>query len=104
MNPVPGLLMIWLVPKRVLWFNCSYAVPSLIYSVFAFRLWLRQQYNFNVNFVVVNQQYAYLMAIKDRMFGTTVNTLSSSMSPKSTKCDYIAMVFGKFFCLFVSVS
>ncbi|KAF8952198.1 nucleotide-diphospho-sugar transferase [Flammula alnicola] len=74
---MPGLLMLWLNPGLVMWYNFAYAFPSLIYSIFVFRLWSRQMYNFNVNFVFVIQQYAYLMAIKDRVFGTTASWVPS---------------------------
>ncbi|KAJ7132843.1 family 2 glycosyl transferase [Mycena crocata] len=70
-NPLPGLLMLWLKPQHVLYFNFVFVVPALIDSLIVFRLWSRQRYNFNVNFVYVIQQYAYLMAIKDKVFGTT---------------------------------
>lgn len=74
---LPGLMMLWLNPGLVNWFNFAYAFPSLIYSLFVFRLWSRQRYNLNVNFVFVIQQYAYLMAIKDRIFGTTASWVPS---------------------------
>ena len=73
----PGLLMLLFNPGMVMWFNFAYAFPSLIYSIIIFRLWSRQMYNFNVNFVFVIQQYAYLMAIKDRIFGTTASWVPS---------------------------
>ena len=71
LNTLPGLLLLAFYPGVVLWYNCAFVVPSLIYSIFIFRLWSRQKYNFNCNFVFVIQQYAYLMAIKDRIFNTT---------------------------------
>ncbi|KIM40404.1 glycosyltransferase family 2 protein [Hebeloma cylindrosporum] len=74
---MPGLLMLLFNPGMVMWFNFAYAFPSLIYSIVIFRLWSRQMYNFNVNFVFVIQQYAYLMAIKDRIFGTTASWVPS---------------------------
>ncbi|KAF9562956.1 nucleotide-diphospho-sugar transferase [Agrocybe pediades] len=74
---LPGLLMLWLNPGLVHWYNFAYAFPSLLYSVIVFRLWSRQRYNFNVNFVFTIQQYAYLMAIKDRVFGTTASWVPS---------------------------
>ncbi|KDR73343.1 hypothetical protein GALMADRAFT_270161 [Galerina marginata CBS 339.88] len=70
-NHLPGPLLVWLSPHLVLWYNCFFAVPSVIYCTIIFRLWSRQKYNFNVNFVYTIQQYAYFMAIKDRIFNTT---------------------------------
>ncbi|KAF9481194.1 hypothetical protein BDN70DRAFT_931094 [Pholiota conissans] len=71
LNTLPGLLLLAFNPKVVMWYNCAFVVPSLIYSIFIFRMWSRQKYNFNCNFVFTIQQYAYLMAIKDRIFNTT---------------------------------
>ena len=56
---------------------CAGSTTLLIYSVVVFRLWSRQRYNVNVNFVFVIQQFAYLMAIKDRIFGTTASWVPS---------------------------
>ncbi|KAF9047517.1 nucleotide-diphospho-sugar transferase [Panaeolus papilionaceus] len=81
----PGLLMLIFNPGMVMWFNFAYAFPSLIYSIFVFRLWSRQRYNFNVNFVFVIQQYAYLMAIKDRIFGTTASWIPSGDNKSHVK-------------------
>ncbi|TFK44990.1 nucleotide-diphospho-sugar transferase [Crucibulum laeve] len=75
--PLPGLLMLWANPSFVFWYNFCYAFPSLIYSVIIFRLWSRQMYNLNVNYVFAIQQYAYLMAVKDRIFGTTASWVPS---------------------------
>jgi len=82
---LPGLLMLWLNPALVHWYNFAYAFPSLIYSVVVFRLWSRQRYNFNVNFVFTIQQYAYLMAIKDRVFGTTATWVPSGDNKSHVK-------------------
>ncbi|KAJ7256338.1 nucleotide-diphospho-sugar transferase [Mycena rebaudengoi] len=71
LNPLPGLLMLWLQPGHIAYYNFVFVVPALIDSIIIFRLWSRQKYNFNVNFVYVIQQYAYLMAIKDKIFNTT---------------------------------
>jgi len=74
---MPGLFMLFFNPGMVLYYNFAFVFPSLIYSVVVFRLWSRQRYNVNVNFVFVIQQFAYLMAIKDRIFGTTASWVPS---------------------------
>ncbi|PPR03338.1 hypothetical protein CVT24_012578 [Panaeolus cyanescens] len=82
---LPGLLVLIFKPDLMMWYNFAYALPSLIYSVFVFRLWSRQRYNFNVNFVFVIQQYAYLVAIKDRIFGTTASWIPSGDNKSHVK-------------------
>ncbi|KAF9012615.1 nucleotide-diphospho-sugar transferase [Cyathus striatus] len=83
--PIPGILMLWLKPTLVMWYNFAYAFPSIIYSLIIFRLWSRQMYNFNVNYVFIIQQYAYFMAVKDRIFGTTANWVPSGDSSSHEK-------------------
>ncbi|KAJ6592435.1 nucleotide-diphospho-sugar transferase [Mycena capillaripes] len=77
LNPLPGLLMLALRPQQLMYYNFVFVVPALINSIIVFRLWSRQSYNFNVNFVYVIQQYAYLMAIKDKIFNTTAHWVPS---------------------------
>ncbi|KAJ6582533.1 family 2 glycosyl transferase [Mycena vulgaris] len=71
LNPLPGLLMLIFNPGHIIFYNFFFVVPAIIDSMLVFRLWSRQRYNFNCIFVFVIQQYAYLMAIKDKIFGTT---------------------------------
>lgn len=69
LNPLPGILMIWVRPDYVRYYNLAFAVPSLIYSIIAIRCWAKAQYGFNVQFIMYIQSYAYMTAIKDRLFG-----------------------------------
>lgn len=85
MNPIPGILMLWCRPEYVRYYNLAFALPSIIYSLIAIRCWSKARYGFNVQFVsaaqphlsavtdvfqiMVIQSYAYLTAIKDRLFG-----------------------------------
>ncbi|UJO13869.1 Cellulose synthase catalytic subunit [UDP-forming] [Fulvia fulva] len=69
MNPLPGILMLWCRPQYVRYYNLAFAVPSIVYSIIAIRCWSKARYGFAVQFVMVIQSYAYLTAIKDRLFG-----------------------------------
>jgi len=68
-NPLPGILMIWVRPDFVHFYNLAFAVPSIVYSVIAIRFWSRASFGFNAQFIMVIQSFAYLTAIKDRLFG-----------------------------------
>ena len=70
-NHLSGPLLVWVSPNLVLWFNCVFAGPSIVYTTIILRLWSHQKYNFNVSFVFTIQQYAYFTAIKDHIFRTT---------------------------------
>lgn len=45
MVPVPGILLIWFKPSAVLWFNISFAVPSLFFSLVVMPCWAKQPYD-----------------------------------------------------------
>lgn len=68
-NPLPGVLMLWIRPEYVRYYNLAFAVPSILYSIIAIRCWAKASYGFSVQFIMVIQSYAYLTAIKDRLFG-----------------------------------
>ncbi|PIA97397.1 Cellulose synthase 1 catalytic subunit [UDP-forming] [Cercospora beticola] len=69
LNPVPGICMLWARPEYVRYYNLAFALPSILYSIIAIRCWAKARYGFNVQFIMVIQSYAYLTAIKDRLFG-----------------------------------
>lgn len=66
---MPGILMLWARPEFVKYYNLAFAIPSIFYSIIAMRCWAKASYGFNVQHVMVIQSYAYLTAIKDRLFG-----------------------------------
>ncbi|KAK0111050.1 hypothetical protein ONS95_001430 [Cadophora gregata] len=68
-NPMPGILLLWVRPEFFKYYNLAFAAPSVIYSLIAFRFWAKAKYGLNVQFIMVIQSYAYLTAIKDRIFG-----------------------------------
>ncbi|KAJ7614387.1 nucleotide-diphospho-sugar transferase [Roridomyces roridus] len=71
LNPLPGLLMLVFKPQHIIFYNFFFVLPAVLDNIIIFRLWSRQRFNFNCIHVFVIQQYAYLMAIKDKIFGTT---------------------------------
>jgi len=71
-NPMPGVLLLWCRPDKVLWYNLAYVIPSLCYGLLALRIWAKASYGMNVQFIMVIQTYAYFTAIKDRLFGTAL--------------------------------
>ncbi|KAF8545433.1 nucleotide-diphospho-sugar transferase [Trichophaea hybrida] len=71
-NPLPGVLLMWVRPEFLKYYNLAFAVPSLLYSLIAIRLWAKAKYSIHVQYIMAIQQYAYLTAIKDRLFGTAL--------------------------------
>lgn len=68
-NPLPGILLLWIRPEYFKYYNLAFAVPSIVYSLLALRFWTKGKYGVNVQYIMVIQSYAYLTAIKDRIFG-----------------------------------
>lgn len=86
-NPLPGMLLLWVRPEFFKYYNLAFAVPSIFYSLFAFRFWAKGSYSLNVQFIMVIQSYAYLTAIKDRIFGRALAWVPSgdNKSHRNTK-------------------
>lgn len=68
-SPIPGILLLWFRPEWFKYYNLAFAIPSLVYGLIVFRLWAKASYGMNVQHVMLIQSYAYLTAIKDRLFG-----------------------------------
>jgi hypothetical protein len=71
LNPLPGILLMWFRIEFLLYYNLVFAIPSLLYGWFIYRIWSRSRHALCVQFIGVIQQYAYLSALKDRIFGTS---------------------------------
>lgn len=67
-NPMPGVLLLALRPEWVKVWNIAFALPSFIYGLIIIPLWAKSRYPCNVQQVMTVQSYAYLCAIKDRVF------------------------------------
>jgi hypothetical protein len=68
-SPIPGTLLLFFRPEWFKYYNLAFAIPSIVYGAVVFRYWAKAEYGFNVQHVMVVQSYAYLTAIKDRLFG-----------------------------------
>ncbi|VBB86309.1 Putative Glycosyltransferase Family 2 [Podospora comata] len=68
-SPIPGTLLLIFRPEWFKYYNLAFAIPSIIYGSLLFRFWAKAKYGFNVQHVMIVQSYAYLTAIKDRLFG-----------------------------------
>ncbi|KAJ7634331.1 nucleotide-diphospho-sugar transferase [Roridomyces roridus] len=86
-TPLPALIMLIFRPGHIIYYNFFFVFPSVLNGMIVFRLWSRQRYNFNCLFVHVIQQYAYLMAIKDKIFGTTAPWVPSGSHKSSTSSN-----------------
>lgn len=67
-SPIPGILLLWFRPDWFKFYNLAFAIPSIVYGLVVFRFWAKAKYGMNVQHVMHIQSYAYLTAIKDRLF------------------------------------
>lgn len=66
-NPLPAILLVWVKPHGVFWYNTAFTLPSIIFSGVVMRLWCKQSYNVYATKVKIVQFYAHLFAIKDKL-------------------------------------
>ncbi|KAI8896786.1 nucleotide-diphospho-sugar transferase [Globomyces pollinis-pini] len=68
--PLPGILLTFLLPNLVRWYNVLFAIPSLFVATLCFWAWSRHSYKIQVLKVQIVQAYAHMFAIKDSILGT----------------------------------
>ncbi|KAF2806686.1 uncharacterized protein BDZ99DRAFT_510405 [Mytilinidion resinicola] len=71
-SSIPGILLLWFRPIYFKYYNLAFAVPSIAYGLIVFHFWAKASFGFNVQHIMVIQSYAYLTAIKDKIFGKTL--------------------------------
>ncbi|KAJ9157612.1 Cellulose synthase catalytic subunit [Pleurostoma richardsiae] len=67
-SPIPGIFLLFFRPEWFKYYNLAFAIPSIVYGIVVFRFWAKAKYGMNVQHIMVIQSYAYLTAIKDRIF------------------------------------
>jgi hypothetical protein len=58
MNPVPAVLIVWVRPDAVLWYNIAFAIPSIVFTQLVMRWWCKQTYGWSAICVKTVQNYA----------------------------------------------
>ncbi|GJC77412.1 cellulose synthase catalytic subunit [UDP-forming] [Colletotrichum liriopes] len=66
--PIAGTLLLAVRPQWFKFWNLAFAIPSILYGVILMRCWAKAKYGFNVQHAMTIMSYAYLTAIKDRLF------------------------------------
>lgn len=83
--PLPGILITWVRPDVLRYYNLAFALPSIIYGLLIFRIWSAGSHSLATQQMAVLQGYAYLFGVKDRLFGTTHEWVSSGENVKAHK-------------------
>ncbi|KAF3349938.1 hypothetical protein HYQ45_010342 [Verticillium longisporum] len=87
LSPIAGTLLLAIRPEWFKFWNLAFAIPSILYGVILMRVWSKATYGFNVQHIMTVQSYAYLTAIKDRVFNIELLWAASgdSKAHKSNK-------------------
>ena len=93
-GPLPGLLLIWIRPSSVFWYNIAFSIPSFIFSFLIMKIWAKQPYGFSCQRVKIIQSYSHLFAIKDKIMGSVISWVPTGggASSKSSSQAYDASV------------
>lgn len=81
--PLPGLLIVWVRPNLLRYYNLAFALPSIIYGLLIFKFWAYNSHSLATEQIHVLQAYAYLFGIKDRILGKTHEWVASGSSSPS---------------------
>ena len=76
-NPTPALLLLWFKIQYLNYYTLFMGLPSIIFGLIGFRLWSKSTHSMAVQHIDVIQQYAYLSAMIDVIFGTSFNWVPS---------------------------
>lgn len=83
LNPIPSLIMIYAFPEHIIWYSIFFSVPSLLFGTIFFAYWTK---HWNILDVILSRQfsyYAYLFAIKDKLFGSLMEWIPTGSSNQS---------------------
>lgn len=84
-TPLPGLLMVWLRPEAMRYYNLAFALPSIIYALLVYRIWSAGAYSLATEQIRVLQGYSYLFGITNRIRGKSHEWVSSGATGKAHK-------------------
>ncbi|PWN20003.1 hypothetical protein BCV69DRAFT_287743 [Microstroma glucosiphilum] len=84
-TPLPGLLMVWLRPEAMRYYNLAFALPSIIYALLVYRIWSAGAYSLATEHIRVLQGYSYLFGIGNRIMGKSHEWVSSGATGKAHK-------------------
>ena len=76
-TPIPGTCIMWFRPDFLKYYNLAFAVPSIIYGLIVMKIWANSGHSLQVYQVRMLQSYAYMIGLKDRLLGRTLDWVPS---------------------------
>ncbi|MBK9392039.1 MAG: glycosyltransferase [Bacteroidetes bacterium] len=72
LTPIPAMLLVWLHPEMIFWYNYIFSVPSFIFGIFGLAMWCKAPFGWYGVMARQASFYAHLFALKDKLMGTLV--------------------------------
>jgi hypothetical protein len=79
-NALPGILLIWIRPEYVFWYNSLFVAPSILFSYLFMKMWNIQTFTFRVLALKQVTYWAHVIALKDKLFNTLVEWVPTGAS------------------------
>lgn len=97
-GPIPGLVMLFLFPEKIHWFNLLFAIPSFFYSTVFMRVWMKQPMNLDVMRARSISYFAHFYALRDYLRGTLEEWKPTGASFTSARyLSFKRLYFAQFF-------
>ena len=98
LTPIPSLIVVWMHPENVFWYNYLFSLPSFVFSFIIVAIWGRAPFGAYVLSARQVSYYAHLFALWDRFKGSIVAWVPTGDS-KATKAvkryiDFKTVMFG----------
>jgi cellulose synthase/poly-beta-1,6-N-acetylglucosamine synthase-like glycosyltransferase len=90
---IPGVFVLIFYPDHVHWYNLLFSVPSLIYTVFFMRWWMKLPFSVDVLRVRAVSCFAHLYALKDFIFNTLEEWKPTGAQFKSDRYNSFCVLF-----------
>lgn len=84
-TPLPGLLMVWFAPEKVMYYNYAFSLPSFLFGTVLMRIWNRSEHGFAAIRARHISYYAHLFALYDRLRSTAMEWLPTGAVRKSAR-------------------
>lgn len=102
-NPIFSILLVYIRPEYMFWYNLVFAIPSLLFFPLIYIFWSSYNYKslFDILKIQIVQSYAHLFAVIDRASGNIMSwnpTNSKSIENKKiinnyTKARILAIIY-----------
>jgi cellulose synthase/poly-beta-1,6-N-acetylglucosamine synthase-like glycosyltransferase len=89
-NALPGILLIWLRPESVFWYNSAFVLPSILFSYLFMKLWSIQPFTIHVLALKHVTYWSHIFALKDKLMGTLVEWIPTGSASTQNNSRFLS--------------